>query len=142
VAVVHKHFKWQRFTQSDLFTYNAKYFQTVSEKKLRSFAKNFRSVPKLRFTLHEVAWQFNHLACSSGVMFSRVISAISFRSLFTSNWLSKRTELYWNSSEACFLNHTFRFCKILDESCSKKWHAKKKMLEYRITGTTFKRRTT
>jgi len=57
---------------------------------------------KLRSTLHEVAWQFNYLAYSSRLMFGRVISTIAFRSLFSSNRLSSRTELYWNSSKACF----------------------------------------
>jgi len=54
---------------SDLFTYNAKYFQTLSGEKWRSFANSLRSMLKLRSTVHEVAWQFNNLACSSGLMF-------------------------------------------------------------------------
>jgi len=54
---------------SDLFTYNAKYFQTLSGEKWRSFAKSLRSMAKLRSTVHEVAWQFNNLAYSSGLMF-------------------------------------------------------------------------
>jgi len=45
-------------------------------------------------TVHEVAWQFNNLACSCGLMFDRVISTIAVRSLFSSIRLSKRTELY------------------------------------------------
>jgi len=57
---------------------------------------------KRRSTLREVAWQFNNLACSSGMMFGRVVYTIAFRSLFNSNRLSKRTELLWNSSKACF----------------------------------------
>ena len=40
---------------SDLFTYNAKYFQTLSMEKQRSFANSLRSMLKL---VHEVAWQF------------------------------------------------------------------------------------
>jgi len=51
---------------SDLFTYNAKYFQTLSGEKWRSFANSLRSMLKLRSTLHEVAWQFKNLAYSFG----------------------------------------------------------------------------
>jgi len=40
--------------------------------------------------VHEVAWQFNNLAYSSGLMFGRVISTIAFRSLLSSNQLLKR----------------------------------------------------
>jgi len=36
---------------------------------------------KLLSTVHEVAWQFNNLACSSGLMFGRVICTIAFGSL-------------------------------------------------------------
>jgi len=54
---------------NDLFTYNAKYFQTLSGEKWRSFAKSLRSMLILRSTVHEVAWQFNNLAYSSGLMF-------------------------------------------------------------------------
>jgi len=52
---------------SDLFTYNAKYFQTLSGNKGRSFANSLRSMLKLRSTVHEVAWKF--LSYSSGLMF-------------------------------------------------------------------------
>jgi len=86
---------------------------------------------KSRSTVHEVAWQFNNLAYSSGLTFVwPVISTIAFRSLFSSNRLSKRTELYWNSSQACFLNHAFTFYAIglLDKSCM--W--KRKKLQYKI----------
>jgi len=51
---------------SDLFTYNAKYFQTLSGEKWRFFANSLRSMLKPRSTLHEVAWQFKNLAYSSG----------------------------------------------------------------------------
>jgi len=78
---------------SNLFTY-AKYFQTLSGEKWLCFAYSLRSMLKLRSTLHEVAWQFNSLAYSSVLMFVQVISAIAFRSLFSPNQLSKRTELY------------------------------------------------
>jgi len=54
---------------SDLFTYNAKYFQTFSGEKWRSFAKSLRNMLKLCSTVHEVAWQFNNLANSSGLVF-------------------------------------------------------------------------
>ena len=66
-------------------------------------------------------------------LFGRVISTIAFRSLFSSNRLSERTELYWNSYQACFLNHTFAFCAIgvLDKSCM--W--KRKKLQYKIPAT-------
>jgi len=50
---------------SDLFTYSAKYFQTLSGEKWRSFANILRGVLKLRSTLHQVVWQFNNLAYSS-----------------------------------------------------------------------------
>jgi len=97
-------------SDSDLFTYNAKYFQTLSGEKWRSFVYSLRSMLKLRSTLHEVAWQLNNLAYTSGLMFGRVISTNAFRSLFSSIRLSKRTaEPYWNSSKACFSNHTFTF---------------------------------
>jgi len=97
---------------SDLFTYNAKYLQTLPSEKWRSFTNSLGSMVKLLHkvawqfatncawsclassTVHEVAWQFNNLACSSGRMFDRVISTIAFRSLFSSIRLSKRTELY------------------------------------------------
>jgi len=39
---------------------------------------------KLRCAVHEVAWQFNNLAYSSGLMFGRVTSTIVCRSLFSS----------------------------------------------------------
>jgi len=66
-------------------------------------------------------------------LFGRVISTIAFRSLSSSNRLSKRTELYWNSSQACFSNHTFTFYAIglLDKSCM--W--KRKKLQYKIPAT-------
>jgi len=70
---------------SYFFTYNAKYFQTLSAEKWRSFASSLRSMLKFRSTVHEVAWQFNNLTYSSGLMFDRVISTIDFRSLFSSN---------------------------------------------------------
>jgi len=40
---------------NDLFTYNAKYFQTLPREKLRYFANSLRSMLKL---VHGVAWQF------------------------------------------------------------------------------------
>ena len=52
---------------------------------------------KLRSTPHEPALQFNNLAYSSGLMWGRVISTIALRSLFSSNRLSKRALLHWNS---------------------------------------------
>jgi len=54
---------------SDLFRYNAEYFQTLSVAKWRSFAKSLRSMLKLRSTVHEVAWKFNNLAYSSRLTF-------------------------------------------------------------------------
>jgi len=74
----------------------------ISKHYLARNGNSLRSLLKLRSTEHEVAWQFNNLAYSSGLMFGRVISTMAFRSLFRSNLLSKRTELYWNSSEARF----------------------------------------
>jgi len=38
---------------SDLFTYNAKFFQTLSGEKWRSFASSLRSMLKLRSTVYE-----------------------------------------------------------------------------------------
>jgi len=75
---------------SDIFTYNAKYFQTLSGEKWRSFTSSLRGMLILRSTVYEVAWQFNNLAYSSGLIFGRVISTIAFRSLFSSNQLLKR----------------------------------------------------
>jgi len=40
---------------SDLFTSNAKYFQTLSDEKWRSFAYSLRSMLKLRSAVHEAA---------------------------------------------------------------------------------------
>jgi len=40
---------------SDLFTYNAKYFQTSLREKWRSFANSLCNMLKF---VHEVAWQF------------------------------------------------------------------------------------
>jgi len=54
---------------SDLFTHNAKHFQTFSGEKWRSFANSLHSMLKLRSTVHEVAWQLNNLAYNSGLMF-------------------------------------------------------------------------
>jgi len=85
---------------SDLFTYIAKCFQTLPKEKWRFFANSLCSMLKL---VHEVAWQFNNLACSCGLMFDQVISTTAFRSLFSWIRLSKRTERYWNSFKACFL---------------------------------------
>jgi len=107
----------KRFT---VFPYNAKYFQTFHYTiwgEMAIFANGLHSMLKLRFTLHEVSWQFNNSAYSSGLMFGRIISTIAFRWLFSSSRLSKRTKLYWNSSKACFSNHTLTFCAILDKSC-------------------------
>ena len=66
---------------SNLFTCNTKYFQTLFGEKWWSFAYSLCSMLKLRSTLHEVAWQFNNLAYSSGLMFGRVISTTAFGSL-------------------------------------------------------------
>jgi len=89
---------------SDLFTYNAKYFQTLSGEKWRSFANSLRSMLKLRSTVYEVAGNLTIWpTVLDWCLFGRVISTIAFRSLFSSNRLSKRTEPHWNSSQACFL---------------------------------------
>jgi len=63
---------------SDLFTCKAKYFQTLSGEKWRPFTNSLRNMLKLRSTLYDVAWQFNNLAYSSGLIFGRVISTICF----------------------------------------------------------------
>ena len=133
---MHKYFKRQWFTQSDWFTYNAKYFQTLSGEKWRSFASSLRSMLKLHSRGNEAAgnltiWPTVLDLC----LFGRVISTIAFRSLFSSNRLSKRTELYWSSSQAFFLNHTFTFYAIglLGKSCM--WKRKNKKLQYKIPAT-------
>ena len=43
-----------------------------------------------------------------------------FRSLLSSTRSSKRSELYWDSFKACFLNHTFAFCAILTKVACKR----------------------
>jgi len=43
--------------------------------------------------------------------YSRVISTFVFRSLFSSNRLSKRTELYWNSFKAWFFKPHFHILR-------------------------------
>jgi len=74
------------------------YFQTLSGEIWRSFANSLRSILTLRSTVHEIARQFNNLAYSSGLMFVWPGHFCKcFWSLFSSNRLSKRTELYWNS---------------------------------------------
>jgi len=65
---MHKHFKRVIYS-SDLFTYNAKYFQTLSGDKWRSFASSLRGMLILRSTVHGVALQFNNFAYSFGLMF-------------------------------------------------------------------------
>jgi len=72
---------------------------------------------KLRSTLHEVAWQCDSLAYSSGLIFGQVMSAIAFRSLFSSNWLSKKAN-YIEIVLKHFFNNIFTFCTIglLDKS--------------------------
>jgi len=126
VAFAHKHFKWYLFTQAIYLKIMLNISRHYLARNSNFFANSLRSMLKLRSTLHEVAWQFNNLVCSSGLIFSRVISTIVFRSLFSSNRSSKRTELYWNSFKACFLNRTFTICAILNKSCSKKLHVEKK----------------
>ena len=46
---------------SYLFTYNAKYLQTLHEEKWRSFANSLRSVLKLRSTVRKAVSQLLHL---------------------------------------------------------------------------------
>ena len=70
-------------------------------------------------TVHEVAWQFNNLACSCGPMLDRVISTIAFRSLFSSIRLSREQ----NYTEIV-LKHAFQikhlnFAKYLIEVAEK-----------------------
>jgi len=59
---MHKHLNTTVIYSNDLFTFNAKYFPTLSGEKWRSFANSSRSMLKLRSTVHEVAWQFDILA--------------------------------------------------------------------------------
>ena len=42
---------------SDLFTYNAKYLQTLFEEKWRSFANSLPSMLKFHATVHDVVRQ-------------------------------------------------------------------------------------
>jgi len=74
---------------------------------------------KLRSIVHEVAWQFNNLACGTALMFGQVISTIAFRSLFSSNRLSKEQNYTEIILKHVFFNHAFRFCEMLDKSWSK-----------------------
>ena len=60
----------------DLFTYNAKYFQTLFREKWQFFANSLPSMLKLRSTVNEVAWQFNNFPYSSVLMFGQVISNV------------------------------------------------------------------
>jgi len=67
--------------------------------KWRSFASSLRGMLILRSTVHEVAGNLTIWpTVLDWCLFDRVIYTIAFRSLFSSNRLSKRTELYWNSS--------------------------------------------
>ena len=45
----------------DLFTYNAKYLQTLFGEKWRSFANSLPSTLKFHSTVHKVAWQFTSI---------------------------------------------------------------------------------
>ena len=50
---------------------------------------------------------------------------------------------YWNTFKACSLNYTFTFCAILDKTCSKMLHVKRKScrnMQYKIPGTSLKLR--
>jgi len=68
-------------SSSDLFTYNAKYFQTFVGEKWRFFADSLCSMLKLRSTVHEVVCQFNNLAYSSGLMFGQVMQIKESRTI-------------------------------------------------------------
>jgi len=106
---------------SDLFTYNAKYFQTLSGEKWRSFANSLRGMLILRSTVHEAAGNLTILptvldyVCLAGSFIQLLLGHYSVRIGYQreQNYIEK------NSSQACFLNHTFTFCAIglLDKSC-------------------------
>jgi len=73
---------------------------------------------KLRFTVHDVAWQFNNLAYGSGLMFvwpgQLLLGHYSVRIDYQRE--QNYTEIVLKRA---FLNHTFTFCSIglLDKSC-------------------------
>jgi len=79
---------------------------------------------KLRSTVHEVAWEFNNLAYSSGLMFGRVISTIVFRPLLCSNRWSK---YYFIPFGSLSKSNTFTFAqcliKVAVKSCNIKFLA-------------------
>ena len=128
---MHKHFKRQWFTQ-------AIYLHIMLNISKHYLARNGDCLPTVCVACQNFAPQCMKLLGNLIIwhtildwcLFFRAISAIAFRSLFSSNWLSKRTELYWNSSHACFLNDTFTFYAIglLGKSCM--W--KRKKLQYKI----------
>ena len=72
----------------DLFTYNAKYLQTLFGEKCRSFAI-LPNILKLLSTAHDVAWQFKSFAYNAGLMLGRDISTAALRSLISSNHCRK-----------------------------------------------------
>ena len=65
---------------SDSFTFKR---ETLSGEKWRPLANSLRIMLKLTSTLHEVAWQSNNLAYSSGLMLGRIIATTTFSSLFS-----------------------------------------------------------
>jgi len=87
---------------SDLFTYNAKYFQTLSGNKGRSFANSLRSILKLRSTVHEVAWKFNNLSYSSGLMF------VSFLQLLLGHYSVRIGDRREQNYTEIVLKHVFK----------------------------------
>ena len=131
---MHKHFKRQWFTQ-------AIYLHIMLNISKHYLARNGDHLPRVCVAWRNCAPQSMKLLGNLTIwptvldwcLFGRVNATIAFRSLFSSNRLSKRTELYWNSSQACFLNHTFTFYAVglLDKSCM--W--KRKKLQYKIPAT-------
>ena len=90
---------------SDLFTSNAKYFQTLSGEKWRSFANSLRSMLKLRSTVDEVASQFNNLAYSSD--WTDVCLAGSFLQLLLGHYSVRIGYQREQNYTEIVLNHVF-----------------------------------
>jgi len=124
--IMHSLFKRQWFTE-------AIFLHIMRNISKRYLARNWDHLPTVCVACLNFAPQFMKLLGNLTIwptvldwcLYGRVISTIAFRSLFSSNRFSKRTELYWNNSEAYFLNQTFTYCGIglLDESCM--WKRKK-----------------
>jgi len=129
---------------SDVFTYNAKYFQTFSGQKLWSFISSLRSMLKLRST----AWSCLAIIpiwptvldwCLAGSFLQLLLGHYSVQIGYQRE--HNYTEIV---PKHVFLNNTFTFCAtgLLDESCSKKLNVKKKKVAIKNFCNQLKHRTT